>query len=442
MQGVRALSSVTCDREYRRFGIALLLAGVASSCGMPLLPIYLATEVGIDLDQLGLITSTSIVGGLLGVALGRKSDLLRRRATLVGLLGIWLGLGWLVVMFSTSFWHAVLANMLLLSMSGALNAQIYACVNDTVVSRGEGSQTLLTSALRTCFSAGYMLGPLLGAGIVASTNLALAFLCAAALNWSVALVALKFPSHMRGDVRPAADMTKSLRGMAGVALFSAVVLLVSVGDHIRATYLPVYVVQELEESLTVVGVLVAVAVCLELGLLPLLGWLGGRIGCRPVIAGALVVALADYSILATSTEFWHVLVSQALHAILVAAVQGVGLGYVQELGSGNVGLATSVFFLGFTVAKCASGLVAAPSVAAVGLSGLFWIPCLLCVGAFLGLLALPTVHRRLQDVSTSGSCSSRRRWSKRLQWRSAPLAARVGLRRVVPTPSSSEARLR
>jgi hypothetical protein len=57
----------------------------------------------------------------------------------------------------------------------------------------------------------------------------------------------------------------------------------------------------------------------------------------------LAVAAIEYLILSVNTALWQLYVTQALDALVVAAVLGLGLTYAQQLSPGRAGLASSTF---------------------------------------------------------------------------------------------------
>jgi SET family sugar efflux transporter-like MFS transporter len=107
------------------------------------------------------------------------------------------------------------------------------------------------------------------------------------------------------------------------------------------------------------------------------------------------VATIEYLILSFNTALWQVYVTQAMDALVVAAVLGLGLTYAQQLSPGRAGLASSTFGSAFGIATLVGNLIGGVSIPILGVPHLFFIPLVtscLALATFIGLDRTATRH--------------------------------------------------
>jgi len=384
---VRALIRLLSrDRELRTFGLLFILAGVAASAATPLVPLYMTTVLDAGLAEVGAISMGALVGAVVGLPLGRLSDRIRSRSTLMAVLASWMTVGWLLMPIMPNFWAAAAVYAFGIPFIGPINAQIFAGLSQALERRDESNPATITTTLRGGYSFGYVVGPLVGTTVAALLNLAAAFVVAA-LAYAI-LAVLGWATRIENREPGGKETRRSRRNLvalAPLALFSAGVCLILMGDMFRAIYLPIYVVDILDHSETVFGLLIASAAFVEILVFPLVGAAADRYGIRRVILAGLALAIVGYSVLATSSQLWQVWVFHLIHVVVLAITVGLGISYAQQLAPGQAGLASSAFFSAQSAAVPLAGVVGAVTVTGLGLPGLYWIPvglCLFCLIAF------------------------------------------------------------
>lgn len=380
------------DRDYRRFAVLFIVNGAGSSAGLPLVPLFLTQELHASLAEVGVLTVTGLLVIVAGPFVGKFSDRTGHRRQIMSGLALLMAAGWAVYPFLTTFWAAIAVQVVLLGWVGVVNAQVFAGLSETLDRRGSTDAATITSTLRGGYSLGFMIGPLISTTLVALVSLRAAFGLAVVVYLAVAVLAWRVPVTDRHAESGAEPKPKGGKGaMLPLLIFATGACLVIVGDMLRAIYMPILVVEELDHSEAMFGALISVTAGLEIALFPFVGKLADRFGVHKVMMVGLVFGIAAYVVLATSTHIWQVWLFTVLDVVIFTVTMGLGVTYAQSLAPGQSGLAASVFFSAQTAAKPVSGVLVALSIGGLGLPGIFWLPAGLCA---LCLLALAVTSRQ------------------------------------------------
>ncbi len=171
-------------------------------------------------------------------------------------------------------------------------------------------------------------------------------------------------------------------------IFVGLCTLLLTGTALRITYLPIDVIRHLGGSIRQYGTVMAVSPLAELFTMPAAGLLAMRFRVGRLFTFGLAIAIVEYAILAFNTAVWQVYVTQAIDALVVAVVFGLGLTYAQRISPGRAGLASSTFGSAFGIATLVGNLIGGASVSVLGVPHIFLIPlatsCLALV-VFIGL---------------------------------------------------------
>ncbi len=387
---------------YRACAVSLFLVGLAISSGLPLVTLFLIRDLHIGASVAGLFFLTALAGPVVSVATGRLSDFLPSRAPLIRGSALWLAAGWALMAVAREPWLAYAVGLVFFCVIGTLSAQVFAALRDVLAREGERREATVTSTIRTAYSLGWIIGPVVGAWLAGALDVRAAFVATAALYLASLLPLWRIDAPTRGhDTGGAtADRRPFARANLPLVLFALVCVLVLSGDAIKLAYLPVYLVGGLKQNVAVFGSLLSVSAIVELVVMPLTGVLADRFGLARVITGGVVIGALDYGILAGSTALWQLYVVQVLHVAVIAALLGLGVTYAQRLSRDRAGLASSVFFGAQGLSTPLGGLLGSYGVRLLGVPHVFALPSLLCV---LSVGVLVAVHRqfvREQPLST------------------------------------------
>ncbi len=390
------LTVVWRKREYRSFLLIMVFLSLSTSATLPLVTLYLVGSLHVALSLVGLyFVGEALLGLLLGLVVGRWSDRWPSRLPAMRLAAAWVALGWLIFALSPYAWLSLVVGAVFLSAAAITMGQAFAALHDVMVRDAEPRPGLVNATIRTAFSLGFVLGPLLGSEMAALVSFRAAFVLAGCLNLLclVPLADLEVPVSTgteRGPARQGHEQTT-----APLYVFVGVCTLVLMGTALRITYLPIDVTQHLGGSLRQYGTVMALSPLAELVTIPAAGVLALRVRIGRLVSLGLAVAVLEYLILSINTALWQVYLTQAMDALVVAAVLGLGLTYAQHLSPGRAGLASSTFGSAFGIATLLGNLIGGVSLPLLGIPHLFLIPLAtscLALATFIGLDRATTRH--------------------------------------------------
>jgi MFS transporter, SET family, sugar efflux transporter len=368
--------AVLADPVYRAFSFILLLKGLALGAALPFLALWLTNDLHATLRDVGLLRTASGVVTL-GWALlaARVTDRTsRRRAWIIGTL-LLEGTAWLLLTQLTAIGIAIAVATL-----GNLSALalLFASLADWTAERRSPGSGSVQSTVRMFFSLGWLVGPALG-GLLMSLGGAKALF---ALTGSVTLLAAAVAARSLADAprqpRPERATEGRTRGRELVIFCVALGLAFGADGATRTTLLPVYLTDALGVSLPSYGVMLTVAIVLELPAFVVAGRLADRFGTARVVGGGLLALALTSAMLAAFPRFWAVVAAEGIRVVYVAAVHGCAMIHLQRLLPGRSGLAMALYATAFQLAPA----IAAPLLS-VASTRLGWAPTF----ALCGLLA-------------------------------------------------------
>ncbi len=389
LRQISALPVVWEKPEYRAFAISLFFAGVANSTSMPLVTLFLTNSLHVRASQVSLFFITALAGPIVSIPIGRISDRLPSRVSLIYFSAFWLGIGWTVMAIARQVWLAFGVGVIFFCFIGILSAQIFAALRDVMTHKNEANEASVSSTVRTAYSLGWLVGPIVGGLLAGTVGVRFAFLTTAGayLISTVPFRSLRIHVAVTSPhERPRVIGRENLR----LLLFALIALFVSSGDAIKIAYLPLYIVSGLKGSVVAFGSLLSVSALAELIVLPVAGVVADRVGTHAVIVGGIAIGVAGYMLLTLSTQLWQLYLVQLLHVAVIAALMGLGITYAQQLSRHQPGLASSVYFGAQSLAIPLGSLMGSVGVRFLGLPHVFVIPAFICVFAVGGLLLLGT----------------------------------------------------
>lgn len=388
------LTVVWRKREYRSFLLVMVLLSLAVSSTLPLVTLYLVDRLHVSLPLVGLFfVAESLMGLILGLAVGRQSDRWPSRLPVMRAAATWVAVGWLIFALSPYFWLNLVVAALFLSAGSITMGQAFAALHDVMVRDEEARPEFVNATIRAGFSLGFVLGPLVGSQLAAAVGFRDAFLAAAGLNLLclAPLYGLKIPVRAEEQEQSQQADTHStllLYIFVGLCTFALI------GDAMRITYLPIDVTKRLGGSLRQYGTVVAVSPLAEILTVPAAGLLALTFGIGRLFTLGLLVAAVEYVILSFNTALWQVYLTQAMDALVVAVVFGLGLTYAQQLAPSRAGLASSAFGAAFGLAVLVGNLIGGVSISLLGVPHIFFIPLATAIIALCTFIVLDRTAAR------------------------------------------------
>jgi SET family sugar efflux transporter-like MFS transporter len=382
------------DPALAPLGLALFLHGLSQGMTVPLIALWIVHVYGGGPGAIAAYFTCAAAGGLAqNPVLGRLSDRIgRRRPTAIA--ATLLQTAGLAALAARPPFALVLVAAALL-LAAQVQPQLFALLNDHV---GDGSERLpraLTMAtLRATISAAWMFGAPIG-GLLAGAGFAWAFGVAAALNASslVVIVCTCREAPRAAAVRPHAAEAQGREAPARegrprwgqLALFGLGGLLAVAGNSAKMQAVPLYLARMgLPDA--AIGLTYSWMALGELVLMPPCGWLADRMPRRHVVAAGMLGGTAFFAAIALAPGSAAVVLAFPAIALLIAALSGVGIGYVQDIDPAHAGLAGGVFFAAQGLGQMVGGPLIALSQQRLGLPHAFLIPALAILAGALAVL--------------------------------------------------------
>ena len=371
--------------------------------------LFLVDDLGASVPVAGLYYLVNLAAPLAGYWLGSLSDRQPDRLRLFRVCALVGGLGWLAMGLATAVWMPFAIGALALSIAGGSMGLLFAAVRDELSRTGSPSAARVISAVRMAFTAGWIIGPVVGSWFGAVYGLRPLLLATAVLTVGQVLplglqrvpryVSPALTVPIGQDPAATADRPGPALPAAGsrvpLFLFVGCCVLVMHGDTIKFAYLPLYMANQLEISDTLRGAVIAIQPLAELALMPLFARLADRITPIRVVALGAAFGVAANIAYATSEHVLGLFVGQLLMSCLWAAIAGLGVTVAQQLHPSGVGLASSVFMSSIMLGGGLGGAVGGLGTALLGVPHVFYVSAVL--GA-LGTAGLVLMARRYQGA--------------------------------------------
>ena len=290
-----------------------------------------------------------------------------------------------------------------LSIGGAAMGQLFAACRDELSRHPTPADTRVLSVIRMAYTAGFVIGPVLGAWFGSLVGLRPVLLATAGclLLQMLPLGRQRVPRFRRTDVTTeGAEPSRPVVAEAGpVALFAftGFSVIAMAGDTIKFGYLPIYMDQQLGLPDSLRGAVIGLQPLLEFCLMPVAARLADRFSPIRVYAVGIGLGVVADIAYATSDSLVGVIIGQVLVAGQWACVAGLGVVIAQSLYPSRVGTASGVFLSSVPIAGAVGGLVGGIGAATLGLPHVFFPPALLSAIACLGLLALARSARVVES---------------------------------------------
>lgn len=376
--------------------MALFISGLGVSSTTPQLTLFLVDDLGASVPVAGLYYLTNFIAPIAGYWLGSLSDRQSDRLVLYRICSAIGAVAWLGMAMATQVWMPFVIAACALSISGGSMGLLFAAVRDELSRTGSRSADRVISAIRMAFTAGWILGPVLGSWFGAAYGLRSLLLITAGITAAQMLPlgfqrVPRFTGVSRTVPTDAVEVTPRPRenpSRAPLYLFVLCCVLVMNSDTVKFAFLPIYMANDLGLSDTLRGAVIAIQPLLELALMPLFALLADRVGALRVVTLGAAFGVAANVAYATSEHVAGLFVGQILMSALWAAMAGLGVSVAQQLYPYGVGLASSVFMSSIMLAGGLGGLIGGLGSALLGVPHVFYVSAALGLIGTLGLVAV------------------------------------------------------
>jgi MFS transporter, SET family, sugar efflux transporter len=368
-------------------GVMFFFVGLSTAVVGPFMSLFLSSEVHAGPAR---ISAFLVAGPLAGVVsssiLGRLSDRrpIRRKLLLSAALAG--ATTTVAAAFLRDYWVLLAFQLTVTAFSGALFPQAFAYAREALDQRGSTKAAMGLSTLRMLFSIAWVAGPPVAAFILDAFGFRALYLTSTAMYLIAALVVL-----LRLDeVSPPAHVERPPAGRAGLHIWMVVAAfaLMQGAGYLGVQAMSLFLGHVLHAEVRDAGLVLGLCAALEIPLMLGFGALSARFPLRRLIILGSALGATYYALATLTMHSWQVAVLQLLNASFIAAVQGLGISYMQELLPGEPGRAATLGANAFPVAAMLAGPLLGVA-AELGYRWAFGFGTALCS---LGLLLLITAR--------------------------------------------------
>jgi SET family sugar efflux transporter-like MFS transporter len=389
---LRSFRIIWDSRLYRSSVIALFISGIAVSSANPQLALFFVNDLKAPIQIAGLFYLTNIAAPVVGFLIGRYSDRISDRLRLFRFGAVVGAIGWLAMAASTQLWMPFVISLIALSVSSAAGAQVYASIRDDLSRNPSESDTTVISTVRMSFTAGWIVGPVVGSWIGGAFGLRVLLVVVAALTVGqvvpmIGIHVKRFSASSREEPQRKLDR-RELRAMLPLFAFAALCMFALSGDTLKFAFLPLYMENVLHTPATIRGAVIATQPIFELLLIPVAGYFAVRFGAMRVMVVGSAFGVLAHLCYAFSTNVAELFLGQFLMSLLWGCMAGLGVNVAQRLYRQGAGVATTTFMSATAFASTLGGLIGALGVVPLGLPHVFFVPAVISAAAFVGLIVL------------------------------------------------------
>ncbi|UAL52670.1 sugar efflux transporter [Bacillus sp. CMF21] len=386
-------------KGYRLFVICILLVGIGISITQPYLSLYATEDLGMSAGAFGVFMAVSSLSGVVVNSLiAKRSDSGMDRKQLIILAMLSSALGYASYLVFHNYFILLIVITFFNGLGAPAMPQIYAYAQESAKASQTNDMTFAMSALRSLVSLGFLIGPLVGTFILGVLGYKGLFLGTSAIYLTIASLVFFFLQKRKSvqpdDRKRKSTGSSSLENRKIMQPLIALVFLFAV-NAINGINTPLFIVNELNGTLTDVGLVVSISAGMEIPIMLLLGALGRKISNHSLMMIGCYVALAYYIILSISTDSWHLIAAQLLQATYVAIVMGNGLSYFTDLLPNSPGLSTTLYYNGSIIGRLVGNMGGGIIAQFVGFRHVYWA-CLAIVIFSLFILWRTKPHKEIE----------------------------------------------
>lgn len=343
--------------KYPLLALMVFIYGFSVSVNWPFVALFGVNELGVSSAEIAMMISVVAVSGLvfshyIGILSDKASD--RRIALWAVLLSSIVGC--LMFAFVRYYWWLMFCCATFLGIGAASFAQVFALAREHFESDGQGEIDIRNNTLRGIFSLSWVFGPAAGSLMISVWGYSSIFLFAAAgyALLCVFILKLKPRVHIDGHAEAKPPRIPYNFGIyANIAAFG----LVSLALNIGTICYPLLINKTHEFSEKMLGVLMGSTAALEIPLMIGAGILAKKVEKGTIVLVGFVIFAAYCFSLYFAEGLVQLFAAQAIAAIGIAVIMGIGMSFCQDLLPGRPGEGTTLFTNASLAGSVGSGLV-------------------------------------------------------------------------------------
>lgn len=348
-------------KHFGLFIVLMLLTGTSVSITMPYLSLYGTSVIGMSTGAFGVFMAiSSLTGVITNTMIANYSDSGMDRKWLILAAMLSSACGYTSYVIFDSFLGLLLSVSFFNGIGAAAMPQMFAYAHESATESQSDDKTFAKSTLRSLFSLGFLIGPLIGTLLLAAFGYNGLFLGTTGIFILLSSLVYIFLPRRKFTSRPKLKSQKvrlfspetkrlSLPFIAFILLFSVIA--------VNSINSPLLMIHELNGTHADVGLMVGLCAGLEIPIMLLFGALNKKISNHTILMMSCVLGILYFSVLGLATAPWQLIASQIFLAIFVAIVLGNGLSYFSDFLPYAPGIAATVYANASTIGRLGGSLM-------------------------------------------------------------------------------------
>lgn len=400
---LRALRDIISVKELRVLIPSMAALGIALSLTSPYLALYCTGVIGMSSATYGILMAVfSICGVAVNSLIARRSDGGMNRKRIIVL-----GTAMSSCLYLSYLWvHNVYLLFPLVAIFAGLGApimpQIFAYARESIMHHDSIDSTFTLSTVRSMFSLGFLIGPLIGAIVLAEFGYTGIL---SGTSGTFVLIGVFVILFLRGQQSVAPGVVKDTEfraeaqgGYVRTVFIAFVLFLVAAWTY--NLVMPLFIVHTLHAPAHDVGVISSISAGLEIPIMLWFGSLTKRIPNKTLVLCGAVAGLVYYVLLGFTTSVYLVMGAQLLQATYVAVVFGNGLSFFQDLIPHSPGRAATLYANATSIGMLVGNLEGGALGQWMGYRNVYYVCIGLVVVAFSILFVSNPAKRSRREAET------------------------------------------
>ncbi|MET7424873.1 sugar efflux transporter [Dactylosporangium sp. NPDC005555] len=335
-------------------GVMFLFVGLSTAVVGPFVSLFLSTAVKADPVHVAAFLVVGPVSMVVSsTVIGRLSDRRPVRRQILAVAAAAGGVSATATAFVRDYWVLLALTVTVTAISGALFPQAFAYAREALEQRGSTRAAMTISTLRMLFSIAWVAGPPVAAFLVDYGGFRVLYLTAATMYAAAVLVAVFVLDDVPPAVKP--PETRAAHAPSRVLQVVAALTLLQAAGTLGVQAMALFLSHDLRGSVRDAGLVLGLCAALEIPLMLGFGALSTRWPLRRLIIVGAGLGTLYYVLVSASAHTWQVAAAQLVNASFIAAVQGLGISFVQEMLPGEPGRAATLAGNAYPVAAILAG---------------------------------------------------------------------------------------
>jgi SET family sugar efflux transporter-like MFS transporter len=306
---------------------------------------------------------------------GAVSDRMPDRRPLLVIGGIGGAIGGVCFAELRDYVAVLVTGAVFFSIGGVTFTQLFAYANDYARAR-ERNVTSFTTAVRSVFSASWVIGPPVGIFLLTRFGFGPLYLIVAALCLVTAALGLglrRLPAAPQPAARAAPRPAAFLSLPARTWLLLGALVALGIVNQMYNIDIALYVTKSLHLQEQLVGWIVGLGAALEIPIMIVAGRFADRYGKLRVVVASAVGAAVFFCLLPLARFAAPLLALQVLNAAWTAVALSIPMVMIQEEAPGGAGAGAALYSSTFMTASLLAGAATGVTASAIGYGNVFWV---------------------------------------------------------------------